>query len=436
MIDLPTGTVTFLFTDLEGSSRLWEEHPDAMHEALARHDAILRDAIESHHGHVVKTTGDGFHAVFVTASDAVGASVDAQLGLAAESWGATGPLRMRMGVHSGLAELRDGDYYGTAVNRAARLMGAAHGGQIVVSLVTEELIRDGAIELVDLGEHVLRDLARPERVFQVAHPGLEREFARLATMDAFPGNLPVQLTSFVGRDLELAAVAKVLEESRLVTLTGVGGVGKTRLALQVAAEVLPRFADGAWLCELATASDEVLLFQVVADALGVLQREGLSMADSVVEFLRDRDLLVVLDNCEHLLADAAWLASEVLQRCPRLRILATSREGLGVIGEQLVALASLPVPRSGGDVEVLAAADSVQLFVDRAAAARSGFALTPGNVVAVAEICRRLDGIPLAIELAAARVTTMSPAEIAGHLDERFRLLAGGRRRGVERHQT
>jgi predicted ATPase/class 3 adenylate cyclase len=436
MAELPTGTVTFLFTDVEGSTRLWEEQREAMQSALARHDVIVRAAIEAHQGRVVKTTGDGFHGAFATASDAVEAAIAAQLGLADESWAETGPLRVRIGIHSGRAELRDGDYYGPAVNRAARLMSSAHGGQIVVSLVTEELIRDGAVELVDLGEHALRDLARPERLFQVAHPGLERDFARLSAMDAFPGNLPVQSTSFVGRDLELVGVAKALAESRLVTLTGVGGVGKTRLALQVAAEVLPRFAEGAWLCELATASDEVLMFQTVADALGVLQREGLSMADSVVEYLRDRELLVVLDNCEHLLSDAAWLVSELLQRCPRVRILATSREGLGVIGEQLVALASLPVPRSQTDPDVLASADAVRLFADRAAAARSGFTLGPGNVVPVAEICRRLDGMPLAIELAAARVTAMRPAEIAAHLDERFRLLTGGRRSRVERHQT
>jgi class 3 adenylate cyclase len=225
MAELPIGTVTFLFTDLEASTRLWEQHEDAMPDALARHDAIVRAAIESHDGHVVKSTGDGFHAAFANASDAIGAAVAAQLALGAETRLPV-PLRARMGIHSGLAELRDGDYYGTAVNRAARLMSVANGGQIVVSLATEELVRDGAVDLIDLGEHALRDLSRPERVFQVAHPGLEREFGRLASLDAFGGNLPVQVTSFVGREEDLARIVGMLDQASLVTLVGTGGVGQ------------------------------------------------------------------------------------------------------------------------------------------------------------------------------------------------------------------
>src|SRR5262249_11725857 len=242
--ELPSGTVTFLFTDLEGSTRLWEEHPDAMQEALARHDEILRDAVVGHHGVVVKSTGDGAHAAFADAAAAVMAAVGAQLALVSEVWEATGPLRVRMGVHSGRAEQRGGDYFGTALNRAARLMSVANGGQIVVSLATEELVRDALpaeCGFVDLGEHRLRDLGRPERVFHVVHPNLRREFGRLQTLDAFPGNLPLQASSFVGREEELERVSEALEASPVVTLTGVGGVGKTRLALQVAADVLPRF---------------------------------------------------------------------------------------------------------------------------------------------------------------------------------------------------
>ena len=318
-------------------------------------------------------------------------------------------------------------------------MAVAHGGQLLVSDATERLLGDAAgnsFEIVDLGEHRLRDLAQASRVFQVIAPGLSGEFPPLRSMEAFPGNLPVQLTSFVGRDDELDALPKLMSQSRLVTLTGAGGVGKTRLALQVAAELAPRFSDGVWFCELATASDGELMFQAVADAVGARQREGMSMGASVVEYLRNREVLVVLDNCEHLLADAAWLVGSLLQRCPQVRVLATSREGLGVAGEQLVALASLSVPPASADSAAMSASEAIWLFVDRATAVRSGFTLGPANLASVAEICRRVDGMPLAIELAAARVTAMSPAEIATRLDERFRLLTGGKRSRVKRHQT
>ncbi len=431
---LPSGTVTFLFTDLEGSTRLWEEHPEAMQAALARHDEILRDAVVGCQGHVVKTTGDGIHAVFATAHDALDAAVAAQVGLAGESFGATGPLRVRMGVHTCEAEYRDGDYFGSEVNRAARLMSVAHGEQIVVSAVTGALVRDGPFELVDLGEHRLRDLTVAERVFQVRAPGLVGDFAPLRSLDAFPGNLPLQVTSFVGRDQELAALGEGLEASRLVTVVGVGGVGKTRLALQVAAEVISRFPDGAWVCELAAADDPESMLQVVAAALGVRPRPGSSLEDSVVEWLRPRRVLVVLDNCEHLLRSTARLADRVLRECPHAHVVATSRESLGVAGEQTWPLGSLAVPEAS-DRDVIVS-DSVRLFVDRAHAARPGFTLSASNAVAVAEICRRLDGIPLALELAAARVSALSPADISCLLDERFRLLTGGRRSGVERHQT
>ncbi|MEX0663731.1 MAG: adenylate/guanylate cyclase domain-containing protein [Acidimicrobiia bacterium] len=434
---LPTGTVTFLFTDLEGSTRLWEEHPEAMKDALARHDELLRSAVESHGGHVVKTTGDGLHAVFATAEQAVAAAVAGQGALSGVD-GPEGPLRVRMGLHTGAADVRDGDYYGGAVNRAARVSAAGHGGQVLVSHATEELIRDDlgdGLALVDLGEHRLRDLARPERLFQLAAPGMPREFPPVRSVDAFPGNLPSQLTSFVGRDDELSRVGKALDESRLVTLIGVGGVGKTRLATQVAAEVLPRFADGAWLCELAAASDAEAMVQVVAATLGVQQHPNVSLEESILEYLRTKQLLLVLDNCEHLLADAGGLAEGVLHRSDGVRILATSREGLAVEGEQVWPLRSLRTPTSTSTVEVVASA-AARLFIERAQAAAPGFDVDDANAAAVAEICKRLDGIPLAIELAAARVSAMSPTEIAALLDERFRLLTGGRRTAVERHQT
>ena len=437
--ELPTGTVTFLFTDLEGSTRLWEEHPEAMRSALARHDGILRDAIAAHDGHIVKTTGDGVHAAFARPLDALEVAVAAQLALTDVDWETPEPLRVRMGIHTGAADLRDGDYYGTSLNRAARLMSAAHGGQIVVSLATEELVRDDlrdGMGLVDLGEHGLRDLARAERVFQVAQPSLRRDFPRLRSLDAFPGNLPAQITSFIGRDAELQLVGKALDSSRVVTLTGVGGVGKTRLAVHAAAEMLPRFPDGGWLCELAAAEDADTMAQVVSAALGAPNRPGMSLESSILEYLAGKRLLVVLDNCEHLLDAAARLAEAIVRDCPDVWVLATSREVLVVEGEHVVGLRSLSLPDTTDSTTDVATSDAVRLFVERAQAARTGFELDPAGAIAVAEICRRLDGIPLAIELAAARVGAMSPSEIAGLLDERFRLLRGGRRTALERHQT
>jgi predicted ATPase/class 3 adenylate cyclase len=416
-----------LFSDLESSTRLWEDHPEAMKEALARHDRILRETIAAHGGAVVKMRGDGIHAAFADPTCGIRAAVEAQRALLVQDWGEPDDLRVRMGLHTGPAEQRDGDYFGPAVNKAARLMSAANGGQIVVSLATEELVCDvmpAGYDVVDLGEHRLRDLSRAERVFQLSADGLEDEFPPLRSLDAYAANLPVQLSSFVGRDEELAAVGKQLRVSRIVTLTGVGGVGKTRLAMQVAAEVAPQFEDGVWLCELAPAHDADTLAEIVGKAVGVNRRPGMSAQESIVDLLRNRSMLLVLDNCEHLVEPASNLAHDVLRHCPGVRVLATSREGLGIDGEQVWPLRSL------------AEFDSVALFVERAVGARPGFALDDGNAVAVSEVCRRLDGIPLAIELAAARVVAMSPADIGNRLDERFRLLAGGRRSAVERHQT
>jgi predicted ATPase/class 3 adenylate cyclase len=437
MVELPSGTVTFLFTDLEVSTRLWDQEPEAMRAALARHDEILRVGVAAQGGHVVKGRGDGVHAAFATADAAVRAAIDCELAMGAERWTVSEPLRARIGIHTGVAELRDGDYFGSAVNRSARLEAIAHGGQIVCSQATTDLARDVLAEgvvFVDLGEHRLRDLSRAERVFQVHAPGLQSRFAPLASVDAFPGNLPRELTSFVGRQDELAGIAKALDEWRLVTLTGTGGVGKTRLAVRVAAEVLPRFRDGAWLCELAVASDGETMTQVVAAELGVSQRPGMSLEASIGDYLRAKELLLVFDNCEQLLGPVSVLAEHVLRECPVVRILATSREGLAVGGEHVWPLRSLPLPKASG--AGIATNDAVRLFVERAEAARATFVLDGSSVDAVGEICRRLDGIPLAIELAAVRVVSMSPQEISGLLDERFRLLTGGRRSAVERHQT
>src|SRR6266540_4111302 len=289
---LPTGTVTFLFTDLEGSTRLWEEHPESMKGALARHDALLRESVQEHGGHVVKSTGDGMHAAFETAHDALAAASGAQLALAEPEWGATGPLRVRMGIHTGEAESRDGDYYGTAPNRAARLMAIAHGGQILVSNVTKELVGNavtGDVQLVDLGEHRLRDLSRPERVYQLVIGDLDQTFPPLRSIDVLPTNLPVQLTSFVGRAAELESVADLSTGHRMMTLTGVGGVGKSRLALQVAAESLERFRDGAWLVELSSV-EAARVVAVIASAFDVEVRSGWTLEASLIDVLRSRRL--------------------------------------------------------------------------------------------------------------------------------------------------
>jgi predicted ATPase/class 3 adenylate cyclase/uncharacterized protein (DUF952 family) len=439
MAELPTGTVTFLFTDLEVSTRLWEQEPDAMRGALARHDLILRQAVVSHGGHVVKGTGDGVHVVFATADAAVRAAIDAQLVLAAEQWDVSEALRVRIGIHTGVAELRDGDYFGPTVNRAARVMSAGHGGQIVLSLASAELVRDGlppAAELVDLGEHHLRDVGRAERVFQIRRPGLRADFPALRALEQRPGELPVFLTSFIGRQAELTSLADAIGQFRVVTLIGVGGVGKTRLAIQATIDARARFSDGASLCELASVTDRRGVVDAVAGRLGARQQPGESQTSSLLTFLRDKRLLLLLDNCEHVVEEAGSLVEAIAHGCPGVVVLATSREALGVEGERVCPVSSLAVPDRHASSAEYAAAVSVRLFADRAQAVRPEFALDASSAPVVADICRQLDGVPLAIELAAARVASLTINEIAQRLDQRLHLLTRGRRHALERHQT
>ena len=440
MSDLPTGTVTFLFTDLEGSTRLWEEHPDAMRAALARHDDILRGAVEAHSGQVVKSTGDGIHAVFATAGDAVEAALEAQHRLVHQEWGETGGLHVRMGLHTGIAESRGSDYFGSTLNRAARLMAAAHGGQVVCSAATADLAQDvlATVEFRDLGEHRLRDLSRPERVFQVCEPGLRAEFPVLRSLDALPGNLPTQRTNFIGREEELVKLAKLIDRSRVVTLTGVGGVGKTRLALQAAASQAARFESGTWFVDLGPVDDAGMVGAAVAAAMRLPDRRQGSAEDAIVASAADARALIVLDNCEHVIEAAARLAELITDRCHEVEIVATSREPLGIDGEQVLAVGPLGVPPPDGNStpEDLMTSESVRLFMERASASRADFTVTEDNVAVVASVCRRLDGIPLAIELAAARTQSMNPRDILERLDERFRLLSHGRRTALGRHQT
>jgi len=444
LAELPSGTVTFLFTDLEGSTRLWEEHPEAMRAALAQHDEILRDAIAANGGHVVKGTGDGLYAVFATAGSAIAAAVAGQQAVARVSSGPIGTIRVRMGLHTGVAEERDGDYFGGVLNRAARLMSVAHAGQVLCSQATADLVRDAlppSAGLADLGRHRLRDIVRAEAVFQVTHPDLPGDFPPLRSLDAVVGNLPRQVTSFVGRGREVVAIAEELTRTPVVTLTGVGGVGKTRLALEVASQVQAEYRDGAWICELAGVRDADAVPDAVVDTFGLERRQGLGADALLIEFLRAKQLVLVLDNCEHQLKTVARLVSEIVSACPGVRVLATSREGLNVAGERILVVASLEVPddlddADGADLAAIAASDAVRLFVERAQAVRAGFVLDGDNAGAVAQVCLRLDGVPLAIELAAARVGMLTPTELAARLDQRFRVLTGGGHGSVERHQT
>ena len=437
---LPTGTVTFLFTDLEGSTRRWEDHPEAMPDALVRHDVIVREAIEAHGGLVYSEMGDGMVAVFASPSDAVEAAVAAQLGLAAHDWGVIGPLRARMGLHAGEGALRPDDHYvNQPLNRCARLMAIAHGGQVVVSTSVESLLRGSLpadVTLVDLGEHRLRDLTEAVGVFQLAHPELGRDFPPLRSLTELPGNLPRQITTFVGREADIESLAELVRSSSLVTLTGVGGVGKTRLALQVAAEVVTAFPDGAWLCELAPVTDPEAVWDALAASLRVQPYPGRNLDELVLEYLAAKRLLLVLDNAEHLLDAVAGQVDAIIRRCERVAVLVTSREGLALPGERIVAVRSLGVPADDEDVDTLAEAEAVRLFSDRASAAKHDFVLDERNATAVGVLCRRLDGIPLAIELAAARVRSLSPEDLVARLDQRFKLLTSGGRAALERHQT
>jgi predicted ATPase/class 3 adenylate cyclase len=451
---LPSGTVTFLFTDIEGSTKLWEQHPNAMRLALARHDAILRRVIESHGGHVFKTIGDAFCAAFATAPDALGAALAAQRALHAEVWGEVEPLRVRVALHAGAAEQREGDYFGPPLNRVARLLEVAHGGQILLSQPTADLARDslsGSAGLRDLGEHRLKDLARPEHIFQLLHLELPAEFPPLHSLDALPNNLPLQVTSFIGREREIEEVRQLLEKTRLLTLTGAGGTGKTRLALQVAADHLREYSDGVWLVELASLSDPGLMPQTVASVLDVREAEGAEgapwgpvpggkpLTQTLVAALKPRKLLLVLDNCEHLLEACAALAEALLRSCPDVHLLATSREGLNIPGETPYRLRSLSVPdpqHLPATPESLTQYEAVQLFIDRATTVAPSFSLTNANAPAVAQVCHRLDGIPLAIELAASRVKALPVEQLNERLADMFRLLTGGSRTALPRQQT
>ncbi len=440
--ELPAGTVTFLLTDIEGSTRLWESEPEAMELALQRHDRLLAEVIESHGGAVVtfRGEGDSFFAVFHSAVSAVEAAGMCQLRLKGEVWPTGSALRVRMGLHTGEVRVRGGDHVDyTPINRCARVRAAAHGGQVLLTKATRDLVAGrlgSGFGLKRLGEFRLRDLATPELIFQLIHADLPVEFPPIHTVAERTGNLPLQVSSFIGRGRELDQTAAALGETRVVTLTGAGGVGKTRLALQVARGVSPRFGDGAWLCDLAPVRDVAAVDDAVAAVFSVTAPAGQSTRGALVEFLRAKQLLLVLDNCEHLLEGAAALADVLQRSCERLAILATSREGLGIEGERLVPVPPLTVPGTGADLTAITQAEAVRLFAERAAAVKPDFAVTAENAAPVAAAVRRLDGIALAIELAAARIAAMTPSELARRLQRSFAVLAAGRRGAVAHHQT
>ena len=433
----PTGDVTFMFTDIEGSTALWDQVPDAMTESLAEHDRRISAIIERHSGYVFTTAGDSFAVAFEAAAQAVEAALEVQLAFLEAVGGLT--FKVRIGVHSGMATVRNGDYFGAAVNRGARLSASAHGGQLVLSQSTVDLLAGrlpADVELVDLGTHRLRGLSEPERIYQVCHPALGREFPRLRTVEGPDDHLPTQLTSFIGRTRELSDVMALLDEHRLVTLSGAGGAGKTRLAMRVAEELLGDFPDGLRVAELGAIRDGDVLVDEIAQRFAVTRVAGTPLVRSMAQYIGAQRVLLVLDNCEQIISPTAGLCRELLTACPNLRVLATSRERLGVAGEALYRVPSLSLPDADATVEEAYGCDAVRLFAERSELASSDFAVTPENVAAVVSICRHLDGIPLALELAAARTRSLSPAQILDRLDERFRLLTAADRNAEGRQRT
>ncbi len=442
---LPTGTVTFLFTDIEGSTDLAQQYPAEMPSLLSQHHEILRQSIEAYQGYVFRIAGDAFCAAFFTANDALGAALQAQSQLQHAVWHPA-PIKVRMGVHTGPAQAGSSEelsdiYSGyLTLTRVQRIMSTANGGQVLISSATSELLHGElpeGVELRDMGEHRLKGLLNPEHLWQATAPGMQSEFPALPSLNAIPNNLPEQLNSFIGREHELAQTKSMLANTRLLTLIGPGGTGKTRLTLQLAAEVLPEFADGVWLVELAPLADPALVLQTIAATLGLREIPGVSQMDMVTHHLQPKRLLLILDNCEHLIETCAGVVDHLLHGCPKCKIISSSREALGIAGETVYRVPPLALPDT--DVmalETLHRSEAIQLFLERAAAVKSGFVLDEANAPAVAQICQRLDGIPLALELAAARVWMLTPQQIATRLDDRFRLLTGGSRTALPRQQT
>lgn len=441
MTSKPTGTVTFLFTDIENSTQLAREHPETWEVAQDRHHAILREAIERNNGFVFQIIGDAFCAAFDKVGDALKAAVKAQQDLQSEPWGEV-TIYVRMGIHSGEAELAGNNYHGyTTLSFVQRLMSAGHGGQILVSSSTKNLLHEQLAEHIsmrDMGKHRFSGFPHPTRIFQVIATNLPIEFPPLRTLDNLPNNLPTQLTSFVGRAKELTDVKGLLNNARMLTLLGPGGTGKTRLSIQAASEMLDQYPDGVWFVELAPILDPMLVPRTTAVAIGLRSEPQRPVIDMLCDYLRGKKILIVLDNCEHLVDACAKMADRILHAALDTRILASSREALGIGGEVTYRVPSLELPDLYNlpPVELLSQYEAVKLFIDRAMSAVPTFTVTNSNALAVAQVCHHLDGIPLAIELAAAKVRVLSVEQIAKRLDDRFRLLTGSSHTVLERHQT
>jgi predicted ATPase/class 3 adenylate cyclase len=438
---LPAGTVTMVFTDIEGSTGLLQTLGDRYAEVLAEHHHLVREAFSRHAAFERGSAGDGLYFVFASARAAVQAAVDGQLAVSGHVWPDGVAMRDRMGLHTGEPRNASEGYVGLDVHRAARICAAGHGGQILISQTTRDLIADelrDQIGLIDLGSHRFRSLDVSLRIYQVTGPGLDRDFPRPRTVDAPRNNLSLEVTSFIGRDREIGQATGMLEQSSLLTLTGPGGVGKTRLGLRLARTLLERFEDGVWVVECGTLTDPSFVLPSVVSAVGLTETAGRSLLSAIVDHLKGKRLLLVLDDCDPVLAECADLAQALVRACSSVRVVATSREALGVAGEAILPIASLTTPVVGSSVAArdLDSVDACRLFVERARAVQPTFALTDQNAPAVAQLCRRLDGVPLAIELAAARVRTLPVEQIATRLDDRFRLLTGGSRAALARHQT
>ncbi|MFN2384495.1 MAG: adenylate/guanylate cyclase domain-containing protein, partial [Gemmatimonadota bacterium] len=438
----PTGTVTFLFTDIEGSTDLWERYPGDMPAVLARHDELVRGTLEAYRGTIFKTVGDGFYAVFGDARAALAAALAAQRATYAEPWPIPDPVRVRMALHSGAAEIRDGDYFGTSLNRVARILAAGHGGQILLSQAVERLVSDGfpdGAALRDLGERTLRDLTRSERIFQLVTEDLPVDFPPLRTLDARRHNLPAQVSPLIGRGRELGAIRTLFlrDGARLVTLTGPGGIGKTRIALQLGADLLDAFRDGVFFINLTSVRGPERVPLALLQALGGKAEGAAAPAAALAALLRDQQCLLLLDNFEQVLA-AAPLVGEFLGAAPGLTILVTSQSALRIRGEHEVVIHPLALPpeRGSEDPARLMASEAVALFVQRAREVLPTFELTRANAAAVVAICRQLDGLPLAIELAAARIKLFPPAALLARLEHRFEFLTSGQRDAPDRHRT
>ena len=437
----PTGHVTFLFTDIEGSTKLAQDFPEAMPSALEKHNTILREAVESNNGFVFKISGDAFCCSFGNAEDAVKAALNAQILLNKEEW-KDAVIKVRMGIHSGNAEWNGTDYMGyVTLARAQRIMSSAYGGQILISENANEMFSENSadpVEVRDLGNRRLKDLIQPVKLYQIMSSEIPSDFPALMTLDARPNNLPVQLTNFIGRETDIAEIKKILTNSRLLTLLGPGGTGKTRLSMQIAADMIDEYTNGVFIAEFASVSDPSLIIQTLMNSLGVNEVKGQSQDLSLSEFLKEKEMIIILDNCEHLVNECALLAEKILSKCQKLKIITTSREALNCSGEitYRVPPLSLPDPNKKISPEKLTHYEAVRLFIERALVINQEFRVTNENAPALAQICHQLDGIPLALELAAARVNVLTLDGINERLNDRFKLLTGGKRTALPRQQT